>query len=354
MENLTPMTPQDLIKISRQFDAPNSYWLDEYFSGPDSMHMAAGKKIILEDIEADIRKLAPMVLPSDRGRPIYESARDGRVLTPGYIKIKDPVVVDNRFSGAFGGLQLSDSGMTIAELHEAKRAAIVRQHKNAWTRRLEFMAAKAVIEGRVTLDYVGAPSQIIDFGRHSSLDVTKLPGAQWGDAGVSIIDDMQMMIDRVFDRDGGGVNKITIGSEAWKVIKRSPEFKELMDKNIVGSDVELSRGLLKSGEVRFVGRISDIPVFIYSGWYQERDENGQVVTRRLMDPRDVVFTSPMVAGVRAFGAIDDQRAGFASIPFFQQELDPDRENGKTDILSQSAPLIIPTNPDATARLRPIG
>lgn len=351
MDNLTPMTPQDLIKISRSVEPPNSYWLDEYFT---STHRSEGKMIVLEDIEADLRKLAPLVLPTDRGRPIHSMASSGTILTPGYVKIKDPVVVDNRFTGGLGGLHLTDSDLTLAQRHDAKRASIVRQHKNAWVRRKEFMAAKAIIEGRVTLDYVGAPSQIIDFGRHSSLDVTKLPGAQWGDVGVSIIDDMQMMIDRVFDREGGGVNKITIGTDVWKVIRQSPEFKDLMDKNIVGSDVELSRGLLASGEVRLVGRISGIPVYIYSGWYQEKNEAGQIVTRRLMDPRDVVFTSPLVAGVRAFGAIDDARANFASIPLFQIELEPDRENGKTDILSQSAPLMIPTNPDATARLRPIG
>lgn len=351
MENMTPMTPQDLLKVAERVDTPSSYWMDSYFT---QVHRASGNMIVLEEIDADLRKLAPLVLPTDRGRPIFNDTRTATALTPGYIKIKDPVVIDNRFTGGLGGLYLSDSGLTIAGQHDAKRAKIVRQHKNAWTRRMEFMAAKAVIEGRVTMDYVGAETKVIDFGRDASLDVTKLAGSRWGDAGISIIDDMQMMIDRIFDLDGGVVNKITMGSDVYKAIRQSPEFEKLMDKNIVGSDVELSRGLLEAGEVRFVGRISGIPVYVYTGWYVERSETGAFVTRKLMDSRDVVFTSIQLGGVRAFGAIDDQRANFASIPLFQIELAPDRENGKSDILTQSAPLLIPTNPNASARLRPIG
>jgi hypothetical protein len=69
-----------------------------------------------------------------------------------------------------------------------------------------------------------------------------------------------------------------------------------------------------------------------------------------MDSRDIVLTGPNVNGVQCFGAILDHKAQFQALPIFPKMWD-ENDPPATYIMNQSAPLMVPVNPDATLRAR---
>ena len=85
-------------------------------------------------------------------------------------------------------------------------------------------------------------------------------------------------------------------------------------------------------------------MYVYSDYYQ--DEAGNAVP--FMSSKDIVLTGPNVMGVRAFGAIMDAKAGLRALPKFPkmwEEEDP----SAVMVMTQSAPLMIPVNPNNTLK-----
>ena len=69
-----------------------------------------------------------------------------------------------------------------------------------------------------------------------------------------------------------------------------------------------------------------------------------------MDPRDALFVSPAVEGIQAFGAILDSAANLEVADVFSKMWDQPDPSARF-IMSQSAPLMIPVNPNCTAKVR---
>jgi hypothetical protein len=87
----------------------------------------------------------------------------------------------------------------------------------------------------------------------------------------------------------------------------------------------------------------------YSNWYSETASDGTLTVRQFLDPNDVVGYGPAVDGIAAFGAIMDVQAGLAEATIFPkmwEEEDPSAVN----TMSQSAPLMVPTNPNNTWKM----
>ena len=69
-----------------------------------------------------------------------------------------------------------------------------------------------------------------------------------------------------------------------------------------------------------------------------------------MDPRDALLISPSVDGIQAFGAILDGAANLQVYDIFVKMWDQEDPSARF-IMSQSAPLMIPQNPNCTFRAR---
>ena len=82
---------------------------------------------------------------------------------------------------------------------------------------------------------------------------------------------------------------------------------------------------------------------MYAGWYEHPTTGA--LTPYLPDGT-VIITSPDLEGVRAYGAIKDEAAGYQALPFFPKswvEHDP----AVRYLLLQSAPLIVPYRVNAS-------
>lgn len=341
----TLYTTSTLLGVMRELEPPSSYWLDLCFNET----MTFDDEYIDFEKLADQRKLAPLVVPMSQGLPIYgESTKVYRV-KPAYVKPKDAVSM-TRVIRRRPGDMLSPTPQSPQQRYDAIVAEIMRVHRSAIERRWEWLAAQAVMNGSVVLEGEAYPKITVDFERDAGHTITLGMGERWGDMDISILDDLQswgtMMRKAHF---GGAPNRMTIGADVWEVMRKDTEIKDLLkqDYRPYNNGLNLNLGLREGLDVEYVGTLGNgLAVYIYSDYYQDTD--GSVVP--FMDSKDVVLTGPNIRGVRAFGAILDKGAQFRPLPIFPKMWD-ENDPPVTFVMNQSAPLMVPVNPNATLRAR---
>lgn len=333
-----------VIRDDDMMQPPSNYWLQFY-----------GEQINFTDEYVDFtkiagnRKLAPLVVPTAQGVPIYSAAERMVRVKPAYIKPKDPVTATRMIKRAagFGELQ-SVTPLTPQARYNAIVADIMREHRRAIERRWEWMAAEATIYGSVTLEDERYPRTVVDFGRAAGLSVTLTGGDRWGQAGVSILGLIEQWRGRArAAKFGGPLNRITVGANAWEVMKADEEIRELLklDLRAYNNGLTLNLGIREGLEVETVGNISGtLRVDVYSDYYEAPD--GTPVP--FLDPDDIVMTGPGLRGVRCFGAIQDVAAQFQAVEIFPK-MWPEQDPSATFIMNQSAPLMVPVNPNCSFR-----
>ncbi len=333
-----------LIGVYRETEGPTSYWLDLLFGNEI---LSTDEYIDFEKIPRVGRKLAPFVVPLAQGRAIYEEG--GRVarFKPAYLKPSDPVTPSRALSRRPGTL-LSPETQTPQARYDAIKADILAFHRIAIERRWEWLAAKAVIEGKVTIDGPDYPAKLVDFGRAAGHSIVLGVNARWGDAGVSILDNIQAWMDLMHLAEfGGAPTRITVGTSVWGVMRKDAEIKAAMDTTYRGNrqvDLQVS-GVNTPSEARFVGTLgAGLEVWVYNDYYTVDG-----VVTPFMSAKDIVLTGPNVQGYRCFGAIVDVNAQFQALPIFPRNYIPEGDVAVEQMVTQSAPLMVPVNPNATLR-----
>lgn len=337
-----------ILGLYKEFAPVPNYWLDLCFP---EVYQSQEEEIDFGKMYTR-RKLAPFVMPSVSGRPIFSDRVQISRFKPAYIKPKDAVtanrVIKKRPEELLSGL-LAGS-MSPMQRYQANVADIFREHAEAIQRRWEWMAAQAILYGQITISGENYPTQIIDFERDPGNSTTLTGAAQWGQPGVSIINTINAWRQRGHEaRFAGPFTRLTVGASAWKVMSRDAELMEQLNTLRRGTTANFNTGIQQGLSVEYMGTIGGgLEVYQYSDWYEDESFNVQ----RFMDPRDVVLTGPNVQGIRAFGAIQDRAAQFQALSMFPKMWDED-DPSATYCMTQSAPLMVPVNPNNTLRARVI-
>lgn len=336
-----------VLRDDEAMQPPSNYWLSLCFPNI----MTFDEEYIDFTKISDVRKIAPLVVPTAQGRPIYSAAERLVRVKPAYVKPKDPVTASRVIQRAAGLGELNtNTNWSPQQRYNAIVADILRTHRRAIERRWEWMASEAVQHGSITLEDEAYPKTVVDFERDAANTITLSGGARWGQTGVSIIESVEGF--RKICRDakfGGPTNRLTVGSEVWEVMRQDDELRELLkvDYRPSNNGLQLNLGIREGLDVEFVGMLSGtLAVYVYSDYYHS--ETGAVVP--FMNPNDVVLTGPNVAGVRCFGAIQDKAAGMQPLAMFPKMWDQE-DPSVTFIMTQSAPLMVPVNPNNTLRAR---
>lgn len=337
-----------LLGVMSAQEPPSNYWLSLCF--PNEMRFE-DEYIDFEKLQRPGRRLAPFVAPNVHGKPLFREGSTVTRLKPAYIKPNDPISPSRALRRRPGELA-APVPMSPAARMDAIRADILAQHRDAIERRWEWLAARAIIDGSVTIADDASPARTVSFGRASAHTVTLGSGARWGDSGVKILDNIQSWIDTMADATyGGPVTRITVGTAAWAVMKADAEVQKQLNSFTRGTVADLTTGVLAQGTERFVryaGMIGEgLPVYVYNDWYE--DDSGSVV--RILDPKSVVLTGPAVDGYRCFGAIIDPNAQYQPLPIFPRNYVQPGDPAFEAIVSQSSPLMVPVNPDQTFKAR---
>jgi hypothetical protein len=344
-------TPMQLyaVMFDRRQTVRASQWLDMFF--PNSF-LSDQQEIMFDQIDAS-REIAPFMLPNVPGRPIYRTEGE-RITTykPAYTKPKDPVVPQTALQLQPGELAKRQALMSPEARFNQRVIDITRFHRDAIQRLWDYMAARSVIDGAITVNYQNAPGQsvTIDFGRDPNHTITKGAGDRWGDAGVKPWDDLQEWIDLASGAEfGAAVTDIMLGADAWKALQADADTEKKLNTDIRGAEsIFIERGLIQKDPLNpftLVGMAGSIRIWLVSGIGNTFKSGGATVD--ILGSKEVLLASAAVDGVKAFGAIMDVNALMpAEIwPKMWDEQDPSARF----IMSQSAPLMIPVNPNATVK-----
>ncbi|WP_281686686.1 major capsid protein [Pseudomonas citronellolis] len=339
-----------LLQVRRRVDNAPVFWLN-FFGRQINFETPY---IDFENVNRRYRKLAPFVAPNVQGRVISSQGSRLTRYAPAYVKPKsviDPNKVIARQPGEVPYQPLSN-----AQRRDAVIAEETRDHKARLTNRNEWLAANAVIFGSVTISGEDYPTKFVDFGRDPSLTVVLTGAAKWDQATAKPMVDIKGVRRKAADLSGVRIRRVIFGEGAWDLFATRMEFDNpqsgnLLDTTFRGSETSVSRlldgfeGAEYAGTLTGVNGQGRIECWVYSGSYDD-DTGAQVA---YMHTYDVVGVGEL-DGVRCFGAIQDARAGYQALEVFMKNWespDPSVEY----LLSQSAPLMVPGEPNATFRIR---
>jgi len=336
-----------LLGVVRVIPVESQYWLDNFFGRQINF---TEEQIMFDRIETN-RRIAPFVSPVVQGRVMRSQGYETRAFRPAYAKPKH-IVDPNRVFARQAGEDLGGS-TTPAQRWNAAVVENIAEERRVLQRLFNWMAAMAVIHGKVTITGEDYPTQVVDFGRDPRLTRILAGTARWGEPDAKPLDDIKELRTIGYQKSGSVLNRLTMGIEAFDRFFASQDVKDLLkgDQRVTTSDSQLSalgstdtpyeyRGVLQGANGQ--GRVE---IYTYNEQYEDAAGN----TVDYMSPYDVIGTGGGIQGVRCFGAIRDKRAGLQALPIFPKMWDQE-DPSLTYTMSQSAPLMVPANTNNSFRI----
>ena len=158
------------------------------------------------------RKLAPLVIPTNQGRPIFSEAASAARFKPAYLKPKDPISPSRVLKRRPGENIFAPNNLSPYQRYLQLVGDIFLAHRESIENRLEWLAAKAALYGKVTLDGPDYPTTIIDFERDPSHTVTLSGAALWSSVDAPIVDQLNAWVEKIRRaKFGGPVTRVTLG-----------------------------------------------------------------------------------------------------------------------------------------------
>jgi len=310
-------------------------------------------EIIWDRVYKDNRRLAPFVVPTSKGVPMGDSGYDSVSFKPAYIKQKDTVDPTKPFK-RMAGESLGTGSLTPQQRYDALVAQILANQKTYIQNRWEWMAAKALIDGQVTISGENYPSRLVNFRRSSELSVVLAGAAKWDQVTGNPLADLKAARVAANYRSGARITKHIFGQTAWDLFTTRVDLRSQMQTQIDGYGTRVTmladgyEGMEYMGVVQGLDGSGRVECWVNTQKYVDENNTEQF----MMDQSTVVgLADPQsIAGVRCFGAIKDKGANFQALSIYPKmwaEEDPAADF----MMSQSAPLMVPINPNATYSIK---
>lgn len=334
-----------MLEVLRTQKTTTSFFLDNFFKKTINFDT---EDIMFDKVFTDDRKLAPFVVPNVQGRVLGITGYSSKSFKPAYVKPKH-VVDPNMVLPRQAGENLATGSLSPEQRYNAVKAEIIRMHKVIMKNRNEWLAAQALQYGQVTIKGEDYPSTLVDFRRDASLTATLVGTARWSQNTGDPLANLKTMKRNVNDKSGAVVTKHIFGADAWDKLTFRVSLKDLMDTRYGGSETRVTlmsdglEGVEYMGVIQGLNGQGRVEAWVDTRKYIDPETNAEAF---YMNQNGVLGITEAVDGIQCFGAIKDFEAGFKPLAYFMKNWlnkDPSVEY----ILSQSAPLMVPKQPDAT-------
>jgi hypothetical protein len=340
---------------------------DWYFGQFFTRQMRSTDEYIdFEKLPIRSRKLAPFVRPLARGRGVFDDTQKTYRFKPAYVKVEEAIdpLRPLTFAPGIDRSMLNPNRLTPTQRRALLKAEMTMEAIKAIERRWEWMKARAIIDGKVTIVYDSGESVLVDFQRAAAHTESLGSGNRFGEAGVVIMDKIQAILDIMNNAEFGAVPvRITMGGGVASVLRKDAEFLKHFDTpERPGGTLVMDRALVlggpnggkvyKFGELT-VGGASGLRIELWVNNETYTDNAG--VQQRYLGNHQMVFTgSPdTVMGYECFGMIVDQDADYQAIPIFPKNFTTGDDVKVEHLSFKSAPLPVPIAPNATFLLNAI-
>lgn len=294
--------------------------------------------------EGEKRRLSPYVHPLVEGKVVESLGFETRSFRPAYIKDKRVFDSTRPFKRMAGEQIGTGQLMTPGQRQEAAIRRDLRDQTDMLTRRKEVQAIEALQHGRITVNMLMPDDTekevVINFGRHADLQITLGAGSQWGDSGVRPMVDLEDWALDVLQKSGSTIRNVVLEPSAWRVFRDSADLEKKLDLRRVQSG-QIDLGLIPD-HIQYKGSDGTFDYWVYADWVYDKAAGGEVP---MLDTGRVIGVGDIM-GVRHFGAIKDERAGFQAREYFSKSWLQEDPSVRF-LLLQSAPIMVPYRPNAS-------
>lgn len=289
------------------------------------------------------KKIAPFVSPNIPGKEREQRSRSVRAYKPPYVKPKSGLnpsdAIARRAGEGFGGT------MAVMDRYDQMVLQTLADHENEITGREELMCVDALKTGQVVAVGDGI-NDTISYGRDAELTDALTSTARWGETGVKPLASIRTWGRLIAEKSGAVARKVVLGYGAAELFLADADVREILDNRRSGEANQMALAGSATGGVedvaRLIGQIDGVEYWEYLQTY----ETDAGVSTHYWPEFGVGLVSPGVMnGHMTYGAILDIKSLKAEQRFAKQyeEEDPSREV----ILTQSAPLPVPVEPNAS-------
>jgi hypothetical protein len=337
-----------LIQVVPNLKRAQSFLLDKFFPNI----VLSDSEFVSIDVDVGKRRMAPFVSPLVEGKLVEQRRIQTNIFKPAYLKdkrapdLRKPVrrMIGERIGGELTGMERE---MANLEFEMTDQVDMI-------TRRLEWMAAQALLTGTVTVVGEGFPAVLIDFGRNPNLTAALTGNGQWGVAGnqlpngrdpipVQTIEDAQHII---LKESGAQVTDILFTTTPWVKFLNADGaqgaiyYPKLGDfPNSINPGAQIQKG------AAYKGRWGQYDLWLYNDWFVDDDN----IEQPMIPDGTIVLAGQEMMGTRAFGQILDPAFNYEALAFAPKtwvENDP----AQRFILMQSSPVVIPSRVNAAMAL----
>lgn len=327
---------QTILAMVEEVEAKRSFWTQLAFGNVVNFDT----DVIEFDIKLGGKRVAPFVSPMVGAVPIRRKGFMTKAMKAAYVKMKDfvsPTDVLHRQAGE----GYNNAQLTPQQRMDRLIAQQMVEHDEMLANRIEWMAAKTVLDGQYVVEGEDYQRVVVDFGHPSNLRVALAGGAVWSAATASPIDDLEDMAQRIRKESKGAVaDTVILHTTAWQKIRKHPDLKDRLDKNFKRvASTSLDTGIITDPiGLNYIGRLdSKLDLFVYDD-YLENDDGEEVPL--MPDNTVVVMARAAMQGAQYYGAILDSSAQFQSMVMYAKSRSSWDPTGE-ELLSQSAPLVAP-------------
>lgn len=337
-----------LIEVLRRQKSITPFWL-QFFDRQINFDTPT---VSFDRVFGDDRRLAPFVVPNVQGRVMGLEGYEQRSFAPAYVKPKH-VVDPNMFIERQPGEILGAGSLSPEQRRDAVITELLRKHRVLHDNRREWLAARAIIDGKVTISGEDYPSTLVDFRRDASLTVTLAGAALWTAGTADPLANIRSVRGNIANRTGQRATVWVFGENAWNYFSARVDLKEMMNRNYDGREVKVSlvrdgmEGVEYMGTVAGLNGAGKMDCYVDTSKYLDENDTEQF----FLQQDTVVGLAPTgVQGVRCYGAIKDKGARYQPLEFFPKNWE-NEDPSVEYIMTQSAPIMVPKQPDATASIR---
>lgn len=332
-----------LLEVQRKFKALPAFFL-QWFNRQINFETDV---VAFDKVNVNYRRLAPFVAPNVQGRVLKEKGFSRQGFKPAYVKPKH-VVDPNQIIPVQPGEIANQGSLSLAQRRNAVITSLLEQHRAMHENRWEWMACQALTYGYLDVEGEDYPKVRVNFNRDAALTIT----TDWTVADYKPMDDLVLGRQLVNDKSMSGavIRDWVFGGDAWAKFWEihQEELLKLMDKNLRGSDTEVTRLWDGLEGVEYMGRIvglrgqGEIRIWVNTQKFTAEDDQHE-----FMFPQNgVLGVSQAVGGVRCFGAIMDKGAGYQALPIYPKNWE-NEDPSVEYLMSQGAPLMVPADPNST-------
>jgi len=335
-----------MLDAVEQMKRPFTFLRDTFFP--------AATPVETETVDVDIvkgkRRMAPFCSPISEGKLVENLGFSTSTIKPGYIKPFMITTAADLLKRA-PGQTLYSGGQTIEQRAQAKLGQDLATLMDMIDRREEWMAAKALDLGKITMKIKGDTADKtveVDFLMASTHKITLSGNDLWSDtANSDPIAKLQAWASLIRQDSGINPTDVVMGTAAAAAFTNHPKVQKVMDMRAVDMG-EIKPRQLPNG-VSYLGRISaaglSVDVWTYEEWYLDEDTGTE---SPMVPAKKVWMGSPNTANRTLYAVIQDMEAieeGSAAVSRFPKSWVPKNPSAR-HIMVQSAPLVALLQPDA--------